>query len=174
MQVVGFYNKAARTVEPTRGATGQAGPDATPSLFRASASHPRAHPHAGSSPLAPPLAPAAQSQCCHACQRELPQVTLLHPAGDQGHGDVSLDAVHTHPGGHQRQDAAQTQPEHTEHSTAQHATANQQHRDIVQHGRNNAAGVGGACFATCGTFMPGSSQPQVVSSRHRPVSPSSV
>jgi hypothetical protein len=50
--------------------------------------------------------PAPQAQLGHACQCQLPQVALLHTTGDQGHGDVSLDAVDAHPGRHQRQDAA--------------------------------------------------------------------
>lgn len=49
--------------------------------------------------------PAAQPQVGHARQRKLAQVALLHPASDQRHGDVSLDAVDAHPGRHQRQDA---------------------------------------------------------------------
>lgn len=44
-------------------------------------------------------------QVAHARQRQLPQVALLHPAGHQRHGDVSLDAVDAHPGRHVGQDA---------------------------------------------------------------------
>lgn len=50
---------------------------------------------------------AAQPQLPHAREGELAQVALLDAAGDEGHGDVALDAVHAHPRRHQRQ-----QPRH--------------------------------------------------------------
>ena len=44
---------------------------------------------------------ALQVQLLHALQRQLPKVPVVHPGGDERHGDVSLDAVHTGPWGHQ-------------------------------------------------------------------------
>ncbi len=50
---------------------------------------------------------AAQAELAHAGEGELAQVALLDAAGDEGHGDVALDAVYPHPRRHQRQ-----QPRH--------------------------------------------------------------
>lgn len=50
---------------------------------------------------------ALQAELAHSSQGELPQVSLLHTARDQRHGNVSLDAVHPHPRRYQRK-----QPRH--------------------------------------------------------------
>ena len=47
--------------------------------------------------------PTAQPKLPHAGKRQLAQVALFDAAGDQGHGDVTLDAVYTHPWRYKRQ-----------------------------------------------------------------------
>lgn len=46
---------------------------------------------------------APQPKLAHAGKRQLAQVALLDAAGDKGHGDVTLDAVYTHPWRYKRQ-----------------------------------------------------------------------
>ena len=44
-----------------------------------------------------------------------PEVAVLHPTGDEGHGDVPLHPVHAGPGRHQRQDPAGDHHQHLQH-----------------------------------------------------------
>ena len=65
---------------------------------------------------------AAQPQAPHAREGELAQVALLDAAGDEGHGDVALDAVHAHPRGDQRQ-----QPRHLRRARMMRLTLSASH-----------------------------------------------
>ena len=55
---------------------------------------------------------AVEAELPHAGQGELAQVALLDAAGDEGHGDVALDAVHAHPRRHQCQQPRHLPPTH--------------------------------------------------------------